>query len=425
MKFKRCMLSVLSAFLMISCIVPTYAQAYSAFLSEEATLAEDIAQGAVTVEFLYNRAELTDPAKITAKSGSVIVLPSVNIESDGKKLVKWFCEADSKYYNLGASYTVPNKNVSFIGYWEKLETTIEPIKINYADYTGGIMNRVDTGTTEIVTFEGNPGEVYDSIEIASYGHVISAKSNNTFENLCIMYAGGHGITASTCTNLIIRNCEIGWIGGTSQYIKDGKNTRYGNGIQIYGGCDNFVIDKCYVYECYDAGISPQYSNVGTNEVLLKNIYYTNNVIDKCIYNIEYFVGKTVSGTAERYFDTMYYVGNILARSGEGWGMSPERSACIKGWDHYNKAFDFIIKDNIIFAPAYNAYHIGVDFDGWLPKFSGNTYILRRNSQFVKYGANGSTQYTFDSTAEQTAKNVLLETDFELYYLPEGYVTPKK
>lgn len=281
------------------------------------------------------------------------------------------------------------------------------------------------GTLYVRCDEGNPGEVYDSIEIASYGHAIVAKSDNYIENLCIMYAGGHGITAGTCENLVIRNCEIGWIGGTSQYINNGRNTRYGNGIQIYGGCDNFVIDNCYVYECYDAGISPQYSAVGTNEILLERIYYTNNVIDKCIYNIEYFMGKTESGNAERHFETMHYTGNILARSGYGWGMNPSRSACIKGWDHYNKASDFIIKDNIILNPAYNAYHIGADFEGWLPVFSGNTYIIRRNSEFVKYGANGSSQYMYNSLAAQTAKTVLGETDYKLYYLPEDYVTPTK
>ena len=334
-------------------------------------------------------------------------------------------------YNDGSIYT--EKLVPMIN--DKLELCINNVKYDpktshtrnntffmvYDNITSKTLNMPQTyGTLYLRCDEGNPGAVYNNIEIASYGHTMIAKSDNTIENLCIMYAGGHGITAGTCKNLIIRNCEIGWIGGTSQYINDGKNTRYGNGIQIYGGCDNFVIDNCYVYECYDAGISPQYSAGGTNEVLLKNIFYTNNVIDKCIYNIEYFMGKTASGNAERYIKTMHFTGNILARSGYGWGMMPSRSACIKGWDSFNKASDFIIKDNIILNPAYNAYHIGADFDGWLPEFSANTYIIRRNSQFIKYGANGSAQYTYDSTAEQTAKNVLLENDFTIYYLPEDY-----
>ncbi len=317
--------------------------------------------------------------------------------------------ADSKKYDPATSHK--NNNTFFMVY-----DSITSRTLNMPNVYGTLYVRCD---------EGNPGEVYDSIEIASYGHAIIAKSDNYIENLCVMYAGGHGITAGTCKNLVIKNCEIGWIGGTSQYINDGKNTRYGNGIQIYGGCDNFVIDNCYVYECYDAGISPQYSAVGTNEILLERIYYTNNVIDKCIYNIEYFMGSVESGNAERHFETMHYTGNILARSGYGWGMNPSRSACIKGWDHYNKATDFIVKDNIILNPAYNAYHIGADFEGWLPVFSGNTYIIRRNSEFVKYGANGSSQYIYNSLAAQTAKTVLGETDYKLYYLPEDYVTPTK
>lgn len=346
---------------------------------------------------------LRDVGNIIYNDGSIYtdkLVPSIN---DSLEL----CTNGVKYDPL-TSHT--KNNTFFMVYDEITGKTL-----NMSKATGKLYLRCD---------EGNPGEVYERIEIASYGHAIVAKSDNTFENLCIMYAGGHGITAGTCKNLVIRNCEIGWIGGTSQYMSNGKNTRYGNGIQIYGGSDGFTIDNCYVYECYDAGISPQYSAYGSDEILLENIFYTNNVIDKCIYNIEYFMGAVESGNAERHFKTMHFIGNILARSGYGWGMGPSRSACIKGWDHYNKASDFIIKDNIILNPAYNAYHIGADFEGWLPEFSGNTYIIRRNSQFVKYGANGSPQYTFNSTADETARNALGEENYTLYYLPEDYVTPE-
>lgn len=94
------------------------------------------------------------------------------------------------------------------------------------------------------------------------------------------------------------------------------------------------------------------------------------------------MGKTASGNAERYIKTMHFTGNILARSGYGWGMSPSRSACIKGWDSFNKASDFIIKDNIILNPAYNAYHIGADFEGWLPELSAKH--LHHSQKFAFY-----------------------------------------
>ncbi|MBR5309364.1 MAG: S-layer homology domain-containing protein [Clostridia bacterium] len=346
------------------------------------------------------RDKIKDVGNIIYDDGSIYtdkIVPAIN---DRLELT----DKNHKVYDPKTSHTA--NNTFFMVY-----DNITSRTLNMSSAMGTLYLRCD---------EGNPGKVYNKIELASYGHAIVATSNNHFDNLCIMYAGCHGITAGTCENLVITNCEIGWIGGSNQYLRDGKTTRYGNGIQIYGGCNGFTIDNCYVYECYDAGISPQYSAVGTNEIILRKIYYTNNVIDKCIYNIEYFMGAVESGDAERYIETMHYTGNILARSGYGWGMDPSRSACIKGWDHYNKASDFIIKDNIILNPAYNAYHIGADFAGWLPDLSGNTYIVREKAAFMKYGAPASAQYYVNSMAEQTLDNVLEETNYTIYYLPADY-----
>jgi hypothetical protein len=37
----------------------------------------------------------------------------------------------------------------------------------------------------------------------------------------------------------------------------GRNydTRFGNGIEIFGACDGFTAENNYVYQCYDTGIT--------------------------------------------------------------------------------------------------------------------------------------------------------------------------
>lgn len=62
--------------------------------------------------------------------------------------------------------------------------------------------------------DGNPGEIFNSIEFMPSMHMITAQSSdynfkNTFvENLCVMYGGAHGIHASTATNFTVKNCEL-------------------------------------------------------------------------------------------------------------------------------------------------------------------------------------------------------------------------
>ena len=264
--------------------------------------------------------------------------------------------------------------------------------------------------------EGNPGEVYDSIELVYRGNLIRGASNTVFDNICIKYSGSHGIGMGTVNNVTVRNCEVGYIGGSAQYYKAGNMTRYGNGIEIYGGCNNFVIDNCYVYQCYDAGITHQISSGGTNDVIHENVYFTNNVIEKCIYNIEYFMGQSDNDSAVRRMHNIVYKGNILAYSGTGWGMDPGRSASIKGWNHRNEATDFVIEENIFLLDYKNACDLGAYNAAWLPSFKGNTYVQKYGQNMTKVGANGAVQYKFDGYAAGYLSEYVHEDGAILYYV---------
>ncbi len=264
--------------------------------------------------------------------------------------------------------------------------------------------------------EGNPGKVYSTIELCTRGNLIGVPNEVTLDNIAIKYVGSHGVGMGTVQNVKFTNMEIGYIGGSAQYYSKGSMTRFGNGIEVYGGCDGFTIDNCYVYQCYDAGITHQLSSGGTQDYTEQNVYFTNNVIDKCIYNIEYFMGKADSEAVVRLLKNINYTNNILARSGYGWGMSPSRSASIKGWDHNNRSEGFKIENNIFFMDRFNACHLGASMATWMPTFKGNTYIQKYGNQFTKVGANGATQYMFNGKAAENLENKIGEKDFKLYYV---------
>ncbi len=269
--------------------------------------------------------------------------------------------------------------------------------------------------------DGNPGKVFKSVEfIVGGGHVISAVSAVTIDNLCIKYGARHGIGAGTVSDLIITNCEIGWIGGGSQNITNNGGMltpgRYGNGIEVYGGCDNYVIDNCYVYQCFDAGITNQYQKGGADSIIEKDVTFSNNLIEYCCYNIEYFMG-VADVAATRLLQNVLYENNILRMAGYGWGrVNPTNSADIKGWDHYNMADGFVIRNNIFDRAYGDLLHIGVQQYGWFPRFSGNTYIQYNGGNLGHIGQNATSLMKYDASVSSTVTNTLNEMDAGIFFL---------
>ena len=273
--------------------------------------------------------------------------------------------------------------------------------------------------------EGNPGEVFDSIELMYRGTLITGASGATLDNICIKYAGSHGIGMGSIENFTVRNSEIGWIGGSVQYYTNHYMVRFGNGIEVYGGCKNYTVDNCYVHDCYDAGLTHQRGNGdGENPIYHDTVRFTDNVITKCIYGIEFFLGCTESGSLdERVMRDVLYKGNYIAYTGEGFGYDPSRAAGLKGWDNNNHTEDFVVEENVFLLNKTDAWHIGTDNIEWFPTFRNNTYIQVKGTGYARFGrpVNGrytSTRFLFDSRISR-AFDIIGETGATVIYAPEN------
>lgn len=291
------------------------------------------------------------------------------------------------------------------------------------DFPVPVIDDESLGTLYLRCDAGNPGAVFSDIEALPRRNMISVgeNANVTVDNLCLRYIGCHAIGAGgqCVTGLHVTNCEIGWVGGAVQhylgtdpnYPEGGRGTvtRYGNGVEIYGGCRDYRVENCWIYQVYDAGITHQITTAGQT-YRLEEIRYIGNLIENCVYSIEYFLEKT-EGDTESIIRDCCMEDNILRLSGFGWGQQRHNThtpAHIKGWSYENTAENFVIRQNVFDRAAYRMLHLVAKQPESCPTLVQNIYIQNRGGFLGQYGANRETEppvLVFDEHAAETVRNV--------------------
>ena len=209
----------------------------------------------------------------------------------------------------------------------------------------------------------NPGVRFKSIELCvrRNGFAVGKCDNVTIDNICVMYVGAHGVGAETVKNLKVTNCEFGWIGGSIQAEEMfGRNwpVRFGNAVEVWGGCDGFVVDNCYIHDVYDAGLTQQFS-CGVDEshsVTQRNIRYSRNLIERCNYSIEYFLsGIKNPAVNQSHIEGFVIESNLMRNAAVGFcSQRPDHNegAHVKSWRFNgglsrNRTSGYVIRNNVI------------------------------------------------------------------------------
>ncbi len=288
------------------------------------------------------------------------------------------------------------------------------------------------GTIYVKCSKGNPGEVFDSIEAIarSIAFDVGNNENVTVDNLCIKYylfgvRGGEAL----CRGLHVTNCEMAWIGGNIMDFrgidpnyppgKRGSVTRFGNGVEIYGGCNDYVVTNCYFYQIYDAAITHQFNT--DKKVTMTNIRYEDNLIEYCVYGIEWFLDQ-LDGESESYMENLEMSGNIVVLSGYGWGQqrhNTDTPALMKGWSYKNTARNFKIHNNIFDRCAYRMIHLVAYKEEYCPEMYENTYIQHFGGMIGQYGGNKIKEpemLIFDEKAEEKIHNIVKDKNAKVYII---------
>lgn len=287
---------------------------------------------------------------------------------------------------------------------------------------------------------GNPAEVFSRIKLVVegycfYGGTESVSKNVTLDNLAFKYWGCHGISVNQAVDFTVRNCEIGWCGGSVQgYTWGGRDepTRFGEGIQNWGNCKNFRILNNYLHQIFDGATSSQQSSwAGLTRVVIENVEVTNNCYENNASNIEFWMNINEQQANNENFKCKDWdiSGNLMRRTGCGFGRARAIGAGSNGGQVFADSFNGVkplyenvrMHDNTTWGNACSL----VDGFGWGTKrynLEGNIFVHEYGSIFGHLERDFNNlqlwdyaEYLYDSEtlAMLQKKNILGENTF--YY----------
>jgi len=190
----------------------------------------------------------------------------------------------------------------------------------------------------------------------------------------------------------ISNCEIGWIGGSSQYYfyDTGIPIRLGYGVEFNGCFVRFSVTDCYIYHCWDVGVSNQ-DLMESEEVtgrdgpsydenaIHRNVTYARNVIKYTSIPVEIFlVPEDDAGYSRHYIENALITDNYILYTGYGWSTTDLRNRVLvmnaphMGHNYPNTVENFQIQNNIFYFSTGPLLCTKASQD-FLLVFNGNTY----------------------------------------------------
>lgn len=198
----------------------------------------------------------------------------------------------------------------------------------------------------------NPALRYRSIELAIRRHIIdqNGRSYVIYENLALMYGGAHGIGGGSTHHIIVRDCDFGFIGGGDQLGGEGT-VRFGNGVEFWGSAHDNLVERCRLWEIYDAALTNQSGGPQTPQY---NIIYRNNVIWNSEYSFEYWNRPEDSETYN-----VQFIHNTCVNAGHGWGHSQRPDPSGRHLCFYAspaRAHNIVVTNNIFFEAKANAFY---------------------------------------------------------------------
>ncbi len=198
--------------------------------------------------------------------------------------------------------------------------------------------------TNLVYFysEVNPASRYEMIEAALKRHIFSMNAHTVIDGFDMINGAAHGVGGGGlhANDITIRNCDISWIGGGHLYTRNGKCTRYGNGVEFYGGGRNCLVENNNFSEIYDVAMTIQ----GRGEVVNENIIWRNNVIHHCEQSYEIWFSEKNSVIKNVVFEN-----NTCVDSGYCWGhrqRPDKRGTHLLGYGLQTQKIDHVIRNNV-------------------------------------------------------------------------------
>ena len=270
--------------------------------------------------------------------------------------------------------------------------------------------------------EGNPGEIYDSIEFFTssdgWGQGVLAPENGVLDNLCFRYLSSGVGTRSYAT---VQNCVVTWVGGIVQgYAKydDGfcVVTRCGDGIA--GGYMGSKVVNNYVTHCYDFGITVESSTwacLSEDGVPSHNIVVSGNLVENCCGGILVAAWDAFDAGIEMpLFENVSIDSNFVMDTGKTWS---HRGDYLNSYSYLSPIVinlnpgnsNIAVTNNIL----YDCWDIGAlvnyqyfNGDDTTADFEGNTFVLNPKARALLFHNITDGSYALDYYADETLQQSL-------------------
>ena len=263
--------------------------------------------------------------------------------------------------------------------------------------------------------KGNPGEVYESLELGEAVHLmvpVEGKIGLTFDNLMLKFTGCHGIAGlGGCQKVTVQNCIMCYLGGS---ILDGfagsRTVGFGNAVETYGSCNGYWVNGNWIYQIYDTAITHQFSQCNAS-CHMQDVEYTGNLCEYCHWSIEFY-NQPTPGYHRSVYDTNVHH-NILRCGGMGWGSRgrEEGAALFNSFTLPEDTKNFVTHDNIYDRSAGNIVRLNRGGDEKIEAHN-NTYIQKKGGSlgWIFDGVK-----TYDGDVKEKIREYIKEEDARFYF----------
>lgn len=322
-------------------------------------------------------------------------------ESWGTKVAPYYMDGYLSTVNEGQPFDVRTELTEDLMFFSEADS----ILYDGAPFRYTVMDTCDhgewpeevVGTLYLRCDAGNPGDVFDNIEFAVRQNIVLPADDAVFHNLCLKYTGAHCIYGYDIS-YDVSFCEIGWIGGSPQYYRydNGEPVILGNGVECGGSYDHYSVTDCFIYQCYDAGVSNQdpsedsavtgNENFESYDVIQRNITYARNVFAYNDMPIEiFFTLEDDAGYGRHRMENVLIEKNYFLYTGYGWYMSTKGAAgsAYMGHNAPNASENFRIVNNVFYLSTGPLLQTGAP-EKWQPELEGNTYVQNEGGILVAW-----------------------------------------
>ena len=201
----------------------------------------------------------------------------------------------------------------------------------------------DDGINLTVWSKENPALVSKDIRIAPCMGTIPFRDHVEVRGITVRGTGAHGANGSAVDVRFI-DCMFAEIGGSHLHGHGQGVSRYGNGVECWGGCRDVQVRHCEFIDVYDVGFTMQGRNAPFS---WENIHASDCVFTRCTQCFEVWLNKCRPGIGMK---NCSFMRNRCVDTARGWAYDvrpdKENATPLLMYTMATDTCDILVKDNV-------------------------------------------------------------------------------